>query len=269
MSIEKPYQPSEEEIQKAEEPITEEQEKSSEEREATLQAGQELSRDESVESLEQRELILKNEIAEGVSELDENIGNIESLAEDENLTPTLRDKLLSSIDTISNKIKKRFMIHLGGTALLGGIVGLQEYLINTKQTSIQEGSILGDANEVVLAGLALYASIKGIQFVGHKIREFSVKREINKGTVRGASDAASYLINEGEDYAGVDKNTLDVSYPEHLKLHKEAHDIFNEEDINPHWKEYSVIGGKRHHMRWKESMRRIRTESSKLLTQKQ
>ncbi len=193
-------------------------------------AEQNLSSSESNESLGQREKKLRGEIAEGIGELDTNIENIEALAEDEHMTPPLRERLLSSIDTISNRIQNKFLAHLGGTAVLSGIVGLQEYLVNTGQSVIEEGSILGDANGVVLAGLALYASIKGIQFAGYKIKEFGIKKGIKKGTVEGGADAA-YYIEEEADRVGLDvhNDDLDVSRDERRELKKEESDIFRGE----------------------------------------
>lgn len=212
------------------------------------------------ETLEERERALRSEIAEGVEELGGNIEHVQALAEDENLTPSLRKRLLTSIDTISNRIQSRFLKHLGGTAVLTGILGLQEYLINTEKTIVQEGSILGEANEVVLAGLAVYATIKGMQFAQHKMREHGVRKGIDKGTVEGAAGAASYITNEG-DYAGVDRGELDVSHAEHMRLYDEHEKIFKEE----HPRSPTYPGEKEEHARWKRAMDRIRTESSEAL----
>lgn len=216
--------------------------------------------DKSAESLEEREQALRGEIAKEVEEFEENIENIESLVNDGNMTPSLKERLLSSIDTISNKIQSRFLKHLGGTAVLGGILGLQEYLINTEQTIVQDGSILGDANTVALAGVALYATIKSIQFAGHKIKEFSVKRGIEKGTVQGAANAAPYISRESK-YAGVDEGNLDISLAEHLSLYDEHANIFREERAG-----LKNLYGEEADERWKNAMKRIRTESSKVLS---
>lgn len=211
------------------------------------------------EELEKQEGVLKEEIAEGITELSKTIEDIESLTENEKLTPPLRERLLTAIDTIGAKVQTKFLKHLGGSAIVGGIFALQEYLINTENSIVEVGSILHDANELALAAIGVYASIKGLKFTGYKIREFAVKKGIHKGTIAGGSRAGAFITREGDDADTTDEfEHLGISYAERAALYEESYRIFEEEGWhkNYNWPEFE------------KALRRVQTESSRMLAQK-
>lgn len=199
----------------------------------------------SPETLVEQERLLRAEVAKGVEELGENTEKIEALAEDKRLTPPLRERLLSSINTISDKIQSRLSKHIGGSAAMASIVGAHEFLIQTQQSLVEAGSMLADTNKVALAGLAIYAGIRGMQLAAHKMKEWDVKRGVKKGTVEGGYQAASYLTKH---FDKVEQGELDIRHSEHLKLYDEFGRAYKDND-------------------WKTASKRVRTEASTLLTQ--
>ena len=215
------------------------------------------------ESLDQRERALQEGIAQEVENFNTAIQDIEVLAEDEALTPPLRERLLSSLDTIGSELQKTFMIRFGGSVAIGGMLALQEYLIQTDQTIVDPESILGYANKGALAGIALYATIKGVQYAGYKVKEFMVKKGIEKGTVLGGADAASF-ITEGRRKAELDTDDdLDISHEEHMELYDDQMRIFKEERVPRD--ALDRVNTPDSDERWKKFMERTRTEASRLL----
>ena len=174
---------------------------------------------ESEESLDQRERALKREIAQEVAELNTTVEDLSSLAEDESLTLPLRERLLSAIDKVGNSMQTTFMIKFGGAAVMEAILGFQEYMMQTGNSAIESGSILGHANEVALAAVAVYASIKGVQFVNYKVRERMAKSGIKEESPQGVVDAASFLTSHREN-AGLEYEELGISSGEHRALHR-------------------------------------------------
>ncbi|MBI5467066.1 MAG: hypothetical protein HY975_02520 [Candidatus Kerfeldbacteria bacterium] len=215
--------------------------------------------DASPEALEARENELRGEIAEGVEELSTNVEQIETLATDPEATPTMRERLLASIDRIANRVQQRFVKQLGGSAALGGVLGLQEYLMNSGNSPIMQGSLISRTNEVALAAVAAYASIKGLQFVGHKLKELGARHALDKGTVGSASDVASYISNERYDLDMQEEPLSSIR--DTAALFKDSLRIFDEENVYP--KEY--LGEKEQNARWKKAIKRLGSEASELL----
>lgn len=225
--------------------------------------------DEKKENMEGREKELAIEISGNLEELGKTTENIEKIAEDENLTPSFRERLLSSIDAIGNNALKKVSKHLGGAAVAGAIFGVNEYLINMADKAgggyIESGSMFGNANKVVLAGIAVYAGIKFLQFAKYKIEEQMIKKGIKKGTKRGATDAASFIHNKAfEDVKGEEAEKLQekmqITHGEHMGLYGENLSVYNEEKYGA---EYGYNGVARE--RWKKSNERIRIEMSTML----
>jgi len=206
-----------------------------------------------VGSYEEQEASLSNEIVEELAEYEENLEQVESLVEDETISDSMKERVLSSIDKISDELQTKFLMHFGGSAIMGGALGLQEYLIQTQQTIVEQGSLLADGNQVAIAGVAMYATVKSLQFAADKFKAFGVKRLVNKGTVEGAEKAASYITNEGGRTEISFSRELDINAAEHLSMYDEA------------WKIHTEESGEVGRSQRNSELKRIRTEASQVL----
>lgn len=204
------------------------------------------------ETLEAREAKLRGEVAEQANELAATTEEVEALAQEGELTPPLYERLHQSIDMIADKLQAELIKQFGLSAAVGGILAVEKAMVNVGQGLVDKGSLIDQAGTVILAGLAVKASVELIRIVGEEIRRASAKHAVNKGTIRGGADAASH-ISEGMDRAGIKLSELTISSGEFSGLFDDSSRVHDEERSGAGQKE------------WKTAMKRIQREASTAL----
>lgn len=178
---------------------------------------EEIDSSESVESMEIEEGELKAEIAEGVNELNDNLEELESIIESDDFPQSLKDRIGETIWTISKNVNESFVNHVGVSVSGALMLGVHQIAINEGVSVIQDGSFVGGANMVAIAGAALYACAKSIQFVGRKFDAFNAKRALESGT-KGDTYEIEKFISNSEEQGMIDEEDIQISSGERIGM---------------------------------------------------
>jgi archaellum component FlaD/FlaE len=106
------------------------------------------------ENLEDQEKMLEAEIAESAEELNKTINDVRELSSNENMTPSLKEKLASSISVIGKKMLEKLNNFPLLSASITFAFGSHEFLIQSGLPPIKSGSILSACNEIALGAAA-------------------------------------------------------------------------------------------------------------------
>jgi hypothetical protein len=149
--------------------------------------------DESEVDLEQRGEAATAEILAATEELDANLQEIATLAESEEMTPTVNERLLASITQVAEKAKDTYLGIMTTNLVATGALVLNDYLIMKGDSVIEDGSVLAYANNALLAGVVLFQAIKSVQFGVLKYGEVAATKGVEKGTIEGMREGVDFV----------------------------------------------------------------------------
>jgi hypothetical protein len=156
--------------------------------------------DEGEENLEQRGEAATAEILAATEELDTNLQEIATLAESEEITPSVKERLLASITQVAEKAKETYLGIMTKNLVATGALVINDFLIMKGDSPIEDGSILAYANNALLAGVVLFQAIKSVQFGVLKYGEVAATKGVEKGTIEGMREGVDFVQKTQREY---------------------------------------------------------------------
>lgn len=169
---------------------------------------------ENKESIEEQEL--RVEIFESLDNLMETTSQIEKLADDPDLTPTLKERLLDQLDVIGEDMRSNLQLDAIKHVIAPLAMSAPVYSIGSGLGWAAEGGIIGSSAPFAVAALALYA---GWRAIGVLKRSFQEKAEVAEakallemGTVDAVRETLQYMEDMGsESYLDIGRSHKDAS----------------------------------------------------------